>query len=213
MPKVLFSNEFSFSNSVFAPLQKSSIIYAWKHRPEFELFYLTRFTSSENLWQIIIFHRIQCCDFDFSTSFCLPMNGQLHKKLKTSTWTLCPKSTIVWVSAFFVIFLVEFRGHPKSSYFRSYLQRLMKLKFATTATKNDMIGQIETVSNMSTMSMFSVSSMFSRSSTATQLKQKETIFTLGNRNIVIESELEASPIVPHAERIQDQLHSFESLFR
>ena len=91
------------------------------------------------------------------------------------------------------------------SYFRSYLQRLMKLKFATTATKTDMIGQFETVSNMATMStMFSMSSMFSRSSTSTQLKQKETIFTLGNRNIVIESDLEASPIVPHAERIQDQ---------
>ena len=33
----------------------------------------------------------------------------------------------------------------------------------------------------------------------------------GNRNIVIESELEASPIVPHTERIQEQLHSFEGI--
>lgn len=87
----------------------------------------------------------------------------------------------------------------------------MKLKFATTATKSDMIGQFETVSSMPTMStMFNMSSMFSRvGGSAPQLKQRETIFTLGNRNIVIESELEASPIVPHAERIQEQLHSFE----
>jgi len=39
-----------------------------------------------------------------------------------------------------------------------------------------------------------------------QLKQKETVFTLGNRKMVIESELEAPVIVPHAERIQEQSH-------
>lgn len=95
------------------------------------------------------------------------------------------------------------------SYFRSYLQRLMKLKFSETATKLDMLGNIQTTNTISK----GLSSFNPFASKPVQLKQKETIFTLGNRNVVIESELESSPIVPHAERIQEQLHSFESLFR
>jgi len=96
------------------------------------------------------------------------------------------------------------------SYFRSYLQRLMKLKFAETATKSDLIGITESPM-LSKFSSLSITKAFSRSSV--QLKQKETVFTLGNRKMVIESELESPVIVPHAERIQEQSHSFESLFR
>ena len=70
-------------------------------------------------------------------------------------------------------------------------------------------GNIQTTNTISK----GLSSFNPFASKPTQLKQKETIFTLGNRNVVIESELESSPIVPHAERIQEQLHSFESLFR
>ena len=101
----------------------------------------------------------------------------------------------------------------------------MKLKFADTATRNDLIGVIDQPI-MSKFSTLSLTKAFSRQTT--QLKQKETVFTLGNRKTVIESELEAPVIVPHAERIQEQSHrfgwilvsprqitifSFESLFR
>ena len=89
------------------------------------------------------------------------------------------------------------------SYFRSYLQRLMKLKFAETATKHDMIGHVDTPM-LSKFSSLSITKAFSRQSIP--LKQKETVFTLGNRKMVIESELEAPVIVPHAERIQEQSH-------
>ena len=82
----------------------------------------------------------------------------------------------------------------------------MKLKFSETATKLDMIGYLEgQKSSMSTFSAFSISKAFSRQTV--QLKQKETVFTLGNRKMVIESELESPVIVPHAERIQEQSHS------
>ena len=95
------------------------------------------------------------------------------------------------------------------SYFRSYLQRLMKLKFADTATRNDLIGVIDQPI-MSKFSTLSLTKAFSRQTT--QLKQKETVFTLGNRKTVIESELEAPVIVPHAERIQEQSHRFLFIF-
>ncbi|CAD5112736.1 DgyrCDS1955 [Dimorphilus gyrociliatus] len=45
------------------------------------------------------------------------------------------------------------------------------------------------------------------------LKNRSTIFTLGNRGSVLTSELEASIIVPHAAKTTDQRYSFESLFR
>ena len=79
----------------------------------------------------------------------------------------------------------------------------MKLKFAETATKNDMIGLTD-VPILSKFSSLSITKAFSRQTV--QLKQKETVFTLGNRKMVIESELEAAVIVPHAERIQEQSH-------
>ena len=81
----------------------------------------------------------------------------------------------------------------------------MKLKFADTATRNDLIGVIDQPI-MSKFSTLSLAKAFSRQTT--QLKQKETVFTLGNRKTVIESELEAPVIVPHAERIQEQSHRF-----
>lgn len=100
------------------------------------------------------------------------------------------------------------------SYFRSYLQRLMKLKFSETANRTDLIGVVHrpSVSKFSGMSISKAFGSMLQSTTA-GLKHKETVFTLGNRKAVIESELEATIIVPHAERIQDQSHSFESLFR
>ena len=79
----------------------------------------------------------------------------------------------------------------------------MKLKFAETATKSDLIGITESPI-LSKFSSLSITKAFSRSTV--QLKQKETVFTLGNRKMVIESELESPVIVPHAERIQEQSH-------
>ena len=105
----------------------------------------------------------------------------------------------------------------------------MKLKFSETANRTDLIGVVHrpSVSKFSGMSISKAFGSMLQSTTA-GLKHKETVFTLGNRKgsifhliqfcdfaclAVIESELEATIIVPHAERIQDQSHSFESLFR
>lgn len=45
------------------------------------------------------------------------------------------------------------------------------------------------------------------------LKNRSTIFTVGNRGNVLTAELEAPIIVPHAAKTTDQRYSFESLFR
>lgn len=58
------------------------------------------------------------------------------------------------------------------------------LQFEEAATKDDLLGATET----------SGRSFFSKSS----LKQKDTVFTIGNRGDVITSLLEAPIIIPHS---------------
>ncbi|XP_041069183.1 vacuolar protein sorting-associated protein 52 homolog isoform X1 [Carcharodon carcharias] len=86
------------------------------------------------------------------------------------------------------------------SYFKSYTSRLMKVQYEEVADKDDLMGVEDTAKK----------GFFSKPS----LKNRNTIFTLGNRgNVISSAELEAPIIVPHAAQKNDTRYPFESLFR
>lgn len=75
------------------------------------------------------------------------------------------------------------------SYFKSYSTRLSALRFEDAVCKDDLMG-IEDTANRLT-------GIFSKTSL---LKNKSTIFTIGNRGDVLNQQLEAPIIVPHAQQ-------------
>lgn len=86
------------------------------------------------------------------------------------------------------------------SYFKSYSSRLMKLQFEEVAARDDLMG----VDDSAKKSFFS---------SKPQLKNRSTVFTLGNRGTVLSTDLEAPVIVPHAAAKNETRYSFEMLFR
>ncbi|EDO47167.1 predicted protein, partial [Nematostella vectensis] len=86
------------------------------------------------------------------------------------------------------------------SYFKSYMAKLMKLQYEEVADRDDLIG----VEDNARKGFFTSRPM---------LKNRSTIFTLGNRGNVITSELEEPIIVPHTAQKMEKKYSFESLFR
>ncbi|XP_041369494.1 vacuolar protein sorting-associated protein 52 homolog [Gigantopelta aegis] len=86
------------------------------------------------------------------------------------------------------------------SYFKGYSSRLMKLQFEEMAGKDDLMGVEDTAKK----------SFFS---SKPHLKNRSTVFTLGNRGEILTSELEAPVIVPHAAQKSDARYTFETLFR
>ncbi|KAK7792075.1 hypothetical protein R5R35_003549 [Gryllus longicercus] len=85
------------------------------------------------------------------------------------------------------------------SYFSTYSKRLKGLQYEDSATKKDLMGIEDTASRVP----------FMKSS----LKQKNTVFTIGNRGEVLATQFEAPIIVPHAAQEQDMRYPFEALFR
>ncbi|KAK9882533.1 hypothetical protein WA026_021880 [Henosepilachna vigintioctopunctata] len=82
------------------------------------------------------------------------------------------------------------------SYFKSYNNRIMKLQYEECVTKDDLMGIEDTASR----------GLFNKS-----LKNKGTIFTIGNRGDVLAQQLEAPIIVPHAQ-VKNKF-PYEALFR
>jgi vacuolar protein sorting-associated protein 52 len=72
------------------------------------------------------------------------------------------------------------------SYFKSYSTRLNSLKFEESVTKDDMMG----IEDSATRGLFSKT---------ISLRNKSTIFTIGNRGDCLNQQLEAPIIVPHAQ--------------
>jgi len=95
---------------------------------------------------------------------------------------------------------VETMSKMYYSYFKSYTSKLMKLQYEELADKDDLMGVEDTAKR----------GFFS---SKPSLKNRSTIFTLGNRGIVLTSELEAPILVPHAAQKSEQRYTFESLFR
>jgi len=85
------------------------------------------------------------------------------------------------------------------SYFKSYSGRLIKLQFDETASRDDLLGSEDSQSK----------SFFFKPS----LKNKATVFSVGVRDEVLTSELEAPIIVPHAGQKSEQKYPYEMLFR
>ncbi|XP_041480934.1 vacuolar protein sorting-associated protein 52 homolog [Lytechinus variegatus] len=86
------------------------------------------------------------------------------------------------------------------SYFKGYINRLMKLQYDEVADKDDLMGVEDTAKR----------GLFS---SKPSLKNRSTVFTIGNRGNILTSGLEASIILPHAAQKDDTKHTFESLFR
>ncbi|NXJ58727.1 VPS52 protein, partial [Spizaetus tyrannus] len=85
------------------------------------------------------------------------------------------------------------------SYFKSYTSRLMKIQYEEVAEKDDLMGVEDTAK---------------KDILGPSLKNRNTVFTLGNRGSVIgAAELEGPIIVPHAAQKSDVRYPFESLFR
>jgi vacuolar protein sorting-associated protein 52 len=93
---------------------------------------------------------------------------------------------------------VDTMGKIYYSYFKSYSSRLAALRYEEAVTKDDLMGIEDTASK----------GLFSKS---TLLKNKSTVFTIGNRGDILTSQLEAPIIVPHAQ--QKTKYPFEALFR
>lgn len=84
------------------------------------------------------------------------------------------------------------------SYFKSYSNRLAGLRFEEAVTKDDLMGVEDTAAR----------GLFSKQ---TNIKNRSTIFSIGSRGDVLNQQLEAPIIVPHAQ--QKTKYPFESLFR
>lgn len=94
---------------------------------------------------------------------------------------------------------VDTMGKIIFSYFKSYTGRLAKLQLEEAASKEDLLGAEETQAK----------GFFFKPS----LKNKTTVFSVGNRGDVLAQELEAPIIVPHAQQKTEQKYPFEMLFR
>ncbi|XP_053694472.1 vacuolar protein sorting-associated protein 52 homolog [Sabethes cyaneus] len=93
---------------------------------------------------------------------------------------------------------IDTMGKIYYSYFKSYSTRLGALRFEEAVSKDDLMGLEDTVTR----------SIFSK---ASSLKNKSTVFSIGDRGDVLNQQLEAPIIVPHAQ--QKTRYPFEALFR
>lgn len=88
------------------------------------------------------------------------------------------------------------------SYFKEYLYRMSKLQFEEVPDKDDLMGSEDTSKSRS--------SLFSGKPS---LKNRSTIFTMGDRESVITTEIEAPVIIPHVAVSSEKKYTVESLFR
>ncbi|XP_077986713.1 vacuolar protein sorting-associated protein 52 homolog [Glandiceps talaboti] len=86
------------------------------------------------------------------------------------------------------------------SYFKGYTSRLMKLQYEEVADKDDLMGVEDTAKR----------GFFS---SKPSLKNRSTVFTLGNRGDILTTDLEGAILVPHAAHKSEQKYTFECLFR
>ncbi|TDG46298.1 hypothetical protein AWZ03_007269 [Drosophila navojoa] len=93
---------------------------------------------------------------------------------------------------------IDTMGKIYYSYFKSYSTRLSSLKFEESCTKDDLMGIEDNASK----------GLFAKT---TSLKHKSTIFTIGKRGDILNQQLEAPIIVPHAQL--KNRYTAEALFR
>lgn len=91
------------------------------------------------------------------------------------------------------------------SYFKSYASRLAALRFEDALTKDDLMGVEDAAAKSRGVT---ASSLFGKTAA---LRNKGTIFTIGQRGDVLNQQLEAPILVPHAQ--QKKMYPYEALFR
>ncbi|XP_037039849.1 vacuolar protein sorting-associated protein 52 homolog [Bradysia coprophila] len=137
---------------------------------------------------------------------------QIYKFRKPMTNYQVPQNTMLKHKFFFEFILMNERQVAQEiyseyvetmskiyySYFKSYSSRLAALKFEDAVTKDDLMGIEDT----------GKTSIFSK---ASALRNKSTIFTIGSRGDILNQQLEAPILVPHAQ--QKNRYSYEALFR
>ena len=85
------------------------------------------------------------------------------------------------------------------SYFKSYSSRLASLRYEESVISSDLMASLRAgIEDSSSKSMFAKTA---------QLKNKSTIFTIGNRGDVLNQQLEAPIIVPHIQQKSKVLHN------
>ena len=89
------------------------------------------------------------------------------------------------------------------SYFKEYINRLAKLQFEDVPDKDDLMASEDTAGK-------SRSSLFASKHS---LKNRSTVFTIGDRENVLTTDLEAPLIVPHVAVKSETKYPLESLFR
>ncbi|KAJ6649564.1 Vacuolar protein sorting-associated protein 52 like [Pseudolycoriella hygida] len=137
---------------------------------------------------------------------------QIYKFRKPMTNYQVPQNTMLKHKFFFEFILMNERQVAQEiyseyvdtmskiyySYFKSYSSRLAGLKFEDAVAKDDLMGIEDT----------GKSGIFSK---ASALRNKSTIFTIGSRGDILNQQLEAPILVPHAQ--QKNRYSYEALFR
>ncbi|PIC19186.1 hypothetical protein B9Z55_024817 [Caenorhabditis nigoni] len=91
------------------------------------------------------------------------------------------------------------------TYFKAYATRLFKLSMKDVATKDDTLGNIESAKPAGLGSLFS--------SKQHVVRNKATVFSIGQRHTVLSDEFFGALIVPHAATQNHISYQFESLFR
>lgn len=81
------------------------------------------------------------------------------------------------------------------SYFKSYSSRLAALKYEDALTKDDLMGVEDTAKQ----------SMFGKTAA---LRNKSTIFTIGSRGDILNQQLEAPILIPHAQQKNRVSHNW-----
>lgn len=90
------------------------------------------------------------------------------------------------------------------SYFKSYASRLAALRFEDALTRGDLMGVEDSAAKHAGVGLFGKSS-------SAVLRNKGTVFTIGQRGDILNQQLEAPILVPHAQ--QKKQHPYEALFR
>ncbi|XP_003705329.1 vacuolar protein sorting 52 [Megachile rotundata] len=136
---------------------------------------------------------------------------QIYKCRKPMTNYQVPQNNMLKYKFFFEFILANERNVAEEicgeyistmskiyySYFKSYSSRLMKLQFEEGATKDDLMGVEDNVGR----------GIFHK----TTLKHRGTVFSIGSRGDVLNSQLEAPIIVPHT--ASKTRYHYEALFR
>ncbi|OAD58437.1 Vacuolar protein sorting-associated protein 52 like protein [Eufriesea mexicana] len=136
---------------------------------------------------------------------------QIYKFRKPMTNYQVPQNNMLKYKFFFEFILANERNVTQEicaeyistmskiyySYFKSYSSRLMKLQFEEGATKDDLMGVEDTAGR----------GIFHK----TTLKHRGTVFSIGSRGDVLNSQLEAPIIIPHT--ASKTRYHYEALFR